>query len=226
VANNPIKLVDPNGMEVVLSGDAASVEETYNQIATGANAFGVSVTKNDQGVLSATYSGKEEISKDRQLIMDAINSTEVQVQMRCAEAHGITTPDGRSVPMFGGVFAGNRENTDKSKSFSVITDLIVNPSDMKTFDNHYKTPGRGMLHEMTESFIGGKNAISAGYTDGTYGSNNPFYNEAQGSAIPQPGPGGFFSANDKGHGVWSRPASQVIYNAGDGSGAIFKKVKL
>lgn len=77
---------------------------------------------------------------------------------------------GKAIPMFGGTFKGN---------FIVAGNAYclqqVNPIDLKKMDAYYKKAGQSSLHELTESYIGGRLALPLNFGDLRTGQNNMFY---------------------------------------------------
>ena len=78
-----MKLVDPNGREVYITGDAA------NQAASQLSSKGITVTRDDEtGRLSYTETGKRLSKSDRQL-MAAINATDVRVDVYASNSNTV-----------------------------------------------------------------------------------------------------------------------------------------
>jgi hypothetical protein len=176
-------LVDPDGREVNIGGDAQ--QEYFNQIKIGAKAYGIKVKMDKNGTLSAKYTGKGPISEDGQKIMDAINDKTVHVEI---------TANWRSESdlVFGGTFGGNNiiggvtTNGEFSSTSTYAYQTVIVP-DLTAMDNFYNKKGQTSLHEMTEAFFGAKLAEKNGISSLEKGKNNPYYIKAHEMAIPQSG---------------------------------------
>jgi hypothetical protein len=181
--NNPIKLVDPNGMEVIIGGEAAAAY--YAEVKKGAKALGISVKMDKNGLLSAKYKGKGPISENGQMVLDAVNSKDVTVNINATNSD---KADGNI--MCGGAFMGNQFK----ENGGVNTFQTVNPNDLKKIDDFYGTPGQTSIHELTESYQGGLISLKTGEAakPAIYNVPNPIYEQAHNAATPQP-----FSKIDK-----------------------------
>ena len=181
-----MKLVDPNGEEVIISGEAS--KDFFKEVRKGAKEFGISVKIDNNGILSAKYRGKGPVSKEGQLFLDAVNDISVKV-----EINAINNKKGTdSEYMFGGAFGGNElygETIDGVwiNQFSVAKQTVI-PSELKDMDEFYGLPGRTSLHEITEAYKGAKIAMSENVISSAIGSSNPLYRRAHSGAIPQSGP--------------------------------------
>lgn len=62
-----------------------------------------------------------------------------------------------------GQFGGNTITTDeKGNSTSVNVKQVINPSHMSELGDNFNTLGRDMMHELSEAYIGGQNALKYG----------------------------------------------------------------
>ena len=174
--NNPVKLIDPNGMEVEISGDAQ--KDYYKQVKAGAKALGISVKMDKNGVLSATYKGKEDISKDGQKFLDAVNCKDVKVKINATNSDYVD--DGR--PFVGGAFMGNTVEGKKATA-----NQTVNPKDLNIIDSYYGTPGKTSIHEITEAHQGGLISIGNGTSSSSAGNPNSVSKAAHEAATSQSG---------------------------------------
>ncbi len=184
-ANNPIKLVDPNGEEVIITGEAAAA--FFKEVKKGAKEFGISVKMDKNGKLSAKYTGKGSISKEGQLFLDAVDDRTVKVNINAINNKKGTD----SEFMFGGAFGGNElfgETIDGEwvNQYAVAKQTVI-PSELNAMDEFYGLPGRTSLHEITEAYQGAKIAMSENIISSATGANNPLYKRAHNNAIPQSG---------------------------------------
>ena len=185
-ADNPVKLVDPNGEEVFIYGKAKRA--FFREVKKGAKEFGISVKMDKNGKLSAKYRGRDPISKNGQLFLDAVNDKTVKIEMNAI----INEKGTDSEYMIGGAFGGNElygETIDGIwfNQFSIAKQTVI-PAELKAIDKFYGLPGRSSLHEITEAYKGAMIAMSENVISSAIGSNNPLYKRAHNGAIPQSGP--------------------------------------
>ena len=143
-ANNPVKLVDPNGEEVWIIGDdvVGALRQLQNQT-------GLKLSISDDGKLS--YTGKPETEIDN-LIAEAINDDNITVNMIANMSNSF----GDVKTVIGGGYMGNTYEDGH-----VCTDQFVCTSLLADFDNSVgdaKT-GLSMVHELAESYYGGQIAL-------------------------------------------------------------------
>jgi len=185
-ADNPVRLVDPNGEEVFIYGKAKRA--FFREVKRGAKALGISVKMDRFGKLSAKYNGKGPISEHGQLFLNAIEDGNITVNIEAIKDEVGTFTD----YMFGGAFGGNvliPKQTDGDWSFQFATaKQTVIPSELNAMDEFYGLSGRSSLHEITEAYMGARIALSENVISSATGSNNPLFERAHNGAIPQSGP--------------------------------------
>ena len=156
-ANNPVKLVDPNGETVIVSGDGA--EEVVNQLnnVTSKN-FTLDLNENGEMVCF----GKAKTRTDR-LIKKAINSNKETVNIvannsneftdRNDEKHSYSQDDSGGGFYGGGAYGGSVVSDKHSTSYQ-----YVNPKALANLDKLVgdKIVGKYMLHEFAEGFFSAK----------------------------------------------------------------------
>ena len=143
-ANNPVKLVDPNGEEVWIIGD--DVDGALNQLQ---NQTGLKLSISDDGQLSYKGEIKTEIDK---MIANAIDDENITVNMIA----NISNTFGDVTTEVGGGYMGNTYEdghvcTDQFVSTSLLADFDLSVGDAKT--------GLTMVHELAESYYGGQMAL-------------------------------------------------------------------
>ncbi len=176
---NPIKLADPDGKEVYISGDAAGVA------AGQLSSKGITVTRDDvTGRLSYTETGKRLSKSDRQL-MAAINSKDVRVDVyatnkRNVEIDGLSLNNSSLMGQFLGVSLSDCIGKPRKKIRNAETRQLVNPSICQSRDNAFNVElGTSMRHEITESYQAGRICINEGISCG------PSWASWNGKEIPQ-----------------------------------------
>ncbi len=145
-ANNPVRLVDPNGEEVYILGDdvAAALEQLQNQT-------NLKLSIGADGKLSCEGSAETEIDM---LISQSIDDENITVNLITGK--GKDFGDGNVINCGGG-YGGNYYDDGK-----VCTEQFVCPSNLANLDmlvGDNKT-GLTMVHELAESFYGGEIALS------------------------------------------------------------------
>ena len=184
-ANNPVKLVDPNGEEIFIYGKAKRA--FFREVKSGAKALGISVKMDRFGKLSAKYNGKGPISEHGQLLLNAIKDRSVIVNIHTINNIGGTI----SCYMFGGAFGGNilipqLTNGVWDYQFAIAKQTVI-PSDLNILDYYYQSPGQSSLHEITEAYKGAVIAMNEKTLSSATGSNNPLFQQAHNTVIPQSG---------------------------------------
>ena len=137
-ADNPVKLVDPDGEEVWLNGDENSKAAAFKSMQEGTHLL---LTMGKDGRITAEG---DPISDADYLLLDAINDNSVKVNIECnrngdaGEYHGTTY--------------------DKINSTATSTNL-VNMFEMAELEKDAPV-GSGIIHEVTEGYYAGLIAIA------------------------------------------------------------------
>ena len=182
---NPVKLIDPNGKEVYVTGEDA--DRVVDQLKTG----NMDICRAKNGLLSTDLHGKtrDDLSPEERLIYDAINNTRVTINIVAERTQKTgdkntfrATIDGKTglyeCP-YGGSNMGSYFNpkTKKAASYDFIDMDIV---EANGFD-------QGAAHEVSECYIAGRIAIRD-CSDVKYAEqnvSNPRMMEAHNKAIPE-----------------------------------------
>ena len=168
---NPVKLVDPDGREVYITGDAA--EQATSQLSSK----GIKVSRDERtGKLSYTKTGEELTASDNQLIA-AIDSKDVKVNVNATNAlkvpfEDISVDNSERTGQFQGVIVSDCDNRIAN------TKQLVNPATCEKRDKKCKVLlGTSMRHEITESYQAGLICIDEGI------SCSPSWSEFNGFTI-------------------------------------------
>ena len=144
-ADNPVKLVDPNGEEVYIIGD--DVEAVLKQLQ---NQTSLKLSISKDGKLDYEGTANSQIDD---LIKNAIDDKNITVNMINSKDKNF----GRGIVINnGGGYGGNYYEDGK-----VCTEQFVCPSNLEWLDNAVGDKvGLTMVHELAESFYGGTIAMS------------------------------------------------------------------
>ena len=134
-ADNPVKVVDPNGEEVVITGDQAKT--AFESLQSGTN---LHLTMDEQGKI--TPSGDPMNENDVQLL-NAINSSDVKCVINTGLQYGP------------GEYAGTQYDANKGTAVSTNNVNIVS---MKDFEKKGAS-GSGIIHEITEGYNLGRYVV-------------------------------------------------------------------
>lgn len=150
VYNNPLRFVDPDGMQaddVIITGDKA--KEAFKQLQSSTS---LKLSMDASG--KVTSSGKAKTAADKKL-QEAITDTNVVVNVNATSSN--FTDKGNW--FVSGAFEGSKVDADGK----VQTSQTVNPEQTKKIDDFYGAEkGVSVLHEVIESYIGGKESPGIG----------------------------------------------------------------
>ena len=137
-ANNPIKLIDPNGEEIWIKGNSSdkAVEHLQNKMKN------IQISKTDDGRLSV--SGKAKSFAEKEFCM-AIDDNKIKVNIEANDYNQVNSD-------LGGSFMGNY----LSEEGSIITKQYFNVQSLYDHEINVgdNNPGVYLLHEVMESFYG------------------------------------------------------------------------
>ena len=195
---NPVGIIDPDGREVYINGDAA--EQATSQLSSK----GITVSRDEKtGKLSYTKTGEELTAGDNQLIA-AIDSKDVKVIVNATNA--------RKVP-FEDISVDNSERTGQFQGVTVsdcdnrtaTTKQLVNPATCEQRDKKCKVLlGTSMRHEITESYQAGLICIDEGVSCG------PSWSEFNGFTIKEPVVDGKKTVYRRAHERATRQATDIL----------------
>ena len=148
--NNPLRFTDPDGMaptDVIITGDKA--KEAFKQLQSSTS---LKLKMDDNGKVTASGNAKTDADKKLQ---EATTDTNVVVNVNATSSN--FTDDGHW--FVGGAFGGSKVDAESK----IQTSQTVNPEQTKKIDEFYGAEkGVSVLHEVIESYIGGKESPGIG----------------------------------------------------------------
>ena len=175
---NPIMYYDFSGQKAILKGD--SKKETLEELQ---KAVGESLVLSidDNGNLSYKEKMPDALSKEAERVKEIIDDESIDVHFHGNDTDYTST----GYALFGGAFMGNYYDKDDN---TVTTRQEINPHVLKKMSDANGKPGADTLHEFTESYEGGKEALKKKKSHGPATTNDKAYRRAHNKATPQSGP--------------------------------------
>jgi hypothetical protein len=191
-ANNPVKLVDPNGEEVWITGDEWKL--AFRQLQNSTN---LKLTR-DAKTGKISYSGEVLTESDAKL-QEALDNTEIHVKVFATDIDDL-----QGMKFEGGAHMGTTINSDGSvDAKQTVNPLLLAGIDFYgnmesfTFPNGVTQHSlkqnigkdNGMMHEVTEGFEAGKISLKNNINIKPASPGNPtyhLYEQAHNQASPQP----------------------------------------
>ena len=146
-ANNPLKYVDPTGMDGELVGSEEDIQTALKYIQNAAPNMKLEIQENVDDIGSKTYKlvmGEGGVAKTKyeKQLEEAINSTDIKFVISLEENNGQA-----------GSYYGT-EYDEGSKQY--VSTNKVNLNKMNVLEGTKYVKGSGLMHEMTEGFEMGK----------------------------------------------------------------------
>ncbi len=174
---NPVRFVDMDGREVTIQGpDGEAIVRSISKSIVG-NELDVSI--NGKGEMTVEKRQKR-LSKMARRLYRAVKSESVKVNI-------VTTKskvDENGIVFVGGAFKGNA--IDRSENV-VHTKQLLNVDVLDCLSDANGKPGFDVIHEITESFIGGKISLKMEVDSPQAGEDGSVYSRAHKMATPQSG---------------------------------------
>ena len=169
-ANNPVKYVDPDGRKIVISGD--DVDNAVNQLNSVTSKEFI-IIKNQDGSLK--YEGKAITQRDK-FIKKVIDNQVITVNIETGKNNKFVWPDGTKLSTeAGGGYGGNSVKDGLVNTYQKVVPSML---DKRDNDVEGRSSGLYMLHEVAESYFGGKIAKRTGKSSPREGLGGSTYNKA------------------------------------------------
>lgn len=176
--NNPIKFIDPDGRDVVVSG--ALSQEALKQLQAGAGSS-ITLTMGSNGNLRYTKNIEGDLSFNAQKIAGMIDNSSIIVNLNTIDGDKTSTGN----LFIGGAFMGNQVYTDQDGNKIVVANQEINPNVLGAADKATGTPGLMTMHETTEAYKGAEISQKSGVSSGNSTQAGSVYNDAHKAATPQ-----------------------------------------
>jgi RHS repeat-associated protein len=177
--NNPVRFIDPDGREVVISG--VQSDEAVRQLQEKMNGR-ITLTRNEEtGRLSYTVNEGQKLKGDAKRMAGMIDNQSITVNLITTDQNVTSTGN----LMVGGAFMGNTVTTDANGNRTVVANQEVNPNVLGSADAHTNTAGKMMMHEATEAYAGAQISQKSGVSSPMAGQEGSVYQQAHKKATPQ-----------------------------------------
>ncbi|MCL2652030.1 MAG: hypothetical protein FWD60_13545 [Candidatus Azobacteroides sp.] len=176
--NNPVRYIDPNGREVVISGTLS--DDALKQLQARMNDR-ITLTMNENGKLSYTVNEGQKLKGDAKRMAGMIDNSSITVNLITTDKTQTSTGN-----LFtGGAFMGNTVTTDANGNEKVVANQEINPNVLGSADAHTNTMGKMIMHETTEAYAGAQISQKSGVSSPRAGETGSIYQEAHNRATPQ-----------------------------------------
>ena len=149
---NPMKLVDPDGDSIILSGSRRAVESVLNQMNSNSQSLDFSIDAKGRVICD----GHPITAKERYM-KKICNDDKINVSLNCLEHNQINEKYG--ISQGGGSFLGNLLSADGQ---TVDCFQVVNANRIEYYSNLVNSPGGLIWHEISEAYEGGRIALKTG----------------------------------------------------------------
>ena len=152
-AGNPVNLVDPEGMELYIHGKQSESALSQIQAWLDKRIDKITLSIDENGLVSYSNESNKKIKGDVQKFLNMLDDKSIKVNLNTIS--GNHTDEGYLV--VGGAFMGNTiETNNETQETTVIANQTINPETLKTIDDFKKSPGKMIMHEVSEAYYGAR----------------------------------------------------------------------
>jgi RHS repeat-associated protein len=213
--NNPIIMVDPDGMfDVHINGSEsqAATDELQKSVKGQLDISRDTKTGN----ITYTQVAGAKLDANATQLKNAIDDHSVTVNVKASS--NVKTSEG--TVLAGGAFMGNRVTPASTPGGTptVVANQEVNPSQLKTQSDYYGKPGADILHEVTEAYQGAKISQASGLSSRSSMGAGSIYSTAHDMATPQSGMQYIDTQDSNGESVKRQvPGGNIVYFVQEGN---------
>ena len=149
-ADNPVKLVDPDGEKIwIHDEEGGSVANAYYQeLVKWASSENINLSLGTDGYLNASFDGEYfDLSDEARNFLHAVYNPNITVDIMATTNDYGDNDYAFFCGTYKGVVYGYSKGEEVAHSYQV-----VNPNDLRQFDEYHQQPGQTSLHELMESY--------------------------------------------------------------------------
>ena len=227
-ANNPVKLVDPNGEKIWIHDEegGSAANAYYQELVKWASSENINLSLGTDGYLNASFDVEySDLSNDAQDFLHAVYNQNITVDIMATSNDYGDNGFAFFCGTYKGVVYGYSNGEEVAHSYQV-----VNPNDLRQFDEYHQQPGQTSLHELMESYNAALLSISNCSSDND--GKRRYYQSSHQNAPPQSGTFKKYYAKN-GHILRTKlPSHKIntskwfIYFSSESGDMIFKKIPI
>ena len=227
-ANNPVKLVDPNGEKIWIHDEegGSAANAYYQELDKWANSENINLSLGTDGYLNASFDGEyTDLSDEAQNFLHAVYNPNITVDILATSNDYGDNGYAFFCGTYKKVVYGYSKGEEVAHSYQV-----VNPNDLRQFDEYHQQPGQTSLHELMESYNAALMSISNCSSDDE--GKRKYYKSSHQNAPPQSGTFKVYYTKNgrdlrkKLPSVNINPSKWYIYYSSESGDKIFKKIPI